>query len=230
MVGGDYIRVINTASFGRYVQAFSAVLAERVTGLLVMLALALTAALANLQRDLAVGLEWLIWSTVFASIVGLAVGAITLVSRNTSTGRIYIFRWTKPVNEVWLAMIAIMKNKTAFLKVIILSIFFHVLLISNGYMFGRSVGLDLDILTLAVIFPAAMLVAMLPISLNGIGVMETSLIILLGQVGVEPEQGFVIALLSRIFIVIASIIGAGLYALTKDIAITPVPRREMNDA
>lgn len=203
MVGGDTLRVINTAHQGRYAEAFSSVVGERGTGLATMLLLAGVAGVVNLYRNVPVGVTWLGSIMIVVAIVCSIVGVLLVMHH----GRAPNSAFARHVGAVLDALLLTLRYPNVMLKALLVSVLFHILLVSNAYLFCYSVGLDLDFLALAVVFPVTILIAMAPVSINGLGVMEGSLFILLGQLGATTEQALLVAVLTRLFVVMASIVG-----------------------
>ena len=70
----------------------------------------------------------------------------------------------------------------------------YVLQVVQVALAGESLGLQASLLTYAAAVPLVCLFMMLPISVNGVGVREGSLVLLLGAVGVEPAQALALGL------------------------------------
>ena len=217
MVGGDFVRVLNTSHEKGFAKALSAVLCERTVGLITMCSLAGVAAIYNLNRDVPAVIGWLAFFFLLVIVIGLVIACVlVLVLRLKPPNG----RYTRPLaihlSRIYDAMVQSIRFPRVLIKTLLLSTIFHVLLVLNGYFFARSIGLDLDLMILAVIFPVAILAAMIPISLNGLGIKEGSLILLLGQIGVTTEDALIIAFLSRLFIIVGSGIGWVLFLLQKE--------------
>lgn len=81
------------------------------------------------------------------------------------------------------------------------------------YCLGRSLSLALSLGHYFVLAPLVALLTMIPISLNGIGVREGSLIVLTAALGasVEADQAVALGLLSSIVVLAVSLLGAIVY-------------------
>jgi glycosyltransferase 2 family protein len=218
MIGGDLFRILKTCSTPKHkADAICGVLAERGIGLLTMLVLTAIAAFWNTWRSnvASLGLPWLEISGL-TSIALLLLLGILLASLSPHLRRLmHRYRSFRSVLQIRDTLSDYLNYPQVLIKAFVLSGIFHILLILNGWLFVRSVGLNLDPIVLAVVFPVTMLLAMIPLSLNGFGIKEGALIVLLGQLGVAPEEGLVVAGLSRLFIVLASVAGGILFLIDR---------------
>ena len=218
MIGGDLFRMFKTCSTPKQrADAVCGVLAERGIGLITMLVLTATAAFLNTWRaDVdSLGLPW--WKISGLTLIAclLLVGSF-LISLSPPLRRfMHRYRSLRSVVQMRDTFAAYLNHSNVLIKAFVLSTMFHILLIVNGWLFVRSVGLHLDPIVLGVVFPVTMLMAMIPISINGFGIKEGTLIVLLGQLGVPMEESLAIAGLSRLFIVLASIAGGILLLLDR---------------
>lgn len=220
MIGGDVFRMVRTAApAAKRTEAICAVLVERGTGLVAMVVLTSVAAIWSLWRgETPPGLYWLYVcaSLLFAALV--FGGGLALLLSSYLERAAYRFRWLASAFHISEVLRGYFVYPMVLGIAFVLSIAFHLLLVTNAYLFAMSIGVRLDPFAMAVIFPLAVFIAMVPVSFNGFGVKEGALIVLLGQIGVEREQALIIAGLSRVFIVFASI-GGGVLLLFDDFSL-----------
>jgi len=88
-----------------------------------------------------------------------------------------------------------------------LSVVFHVLMALGNWALTLAVGASARITDLAWVIPSAGLISMIPISLNGYGLREASLIFLLGHVGIPQPAAAATALLGRGILLLFSALG-----------------------
>ena len=235
MVGGDLFRILKTSTQEqKHTQATSAVLAERTTGLAAMLLLAASAASLNLWRNVSVGMAWLAWCVLGVIVSSLLAWLLLARLERTVSVMPKVWDHLGLLLRLRRALTAFYHSPGVLAKALLFSVVFHVLLVTNGYLFGKSIGLNLDFISLAVIFPVAMLAGMIPVSLNGLGITEGALIVLLGQIEVVPEEALIIAVLSRFFVIVASVLGGVLFALDRSRLTsalgTSMDRQELSDS
>jgi uncharacterized protein (TIRG00374 family) len=191
-IGGDVIRAYDTWRAGAKRQlAISSLFTERVVG---GFALSLVAAVAALLPNevsrevpwlflwfiaLSLGLGglcWLLFAHPHAWVTGMAARVAS------GEGRLARLT-TKLVSAVFIYQ----GKGRLFARVLAWSFLMQVTMIAFYWLVARSLGLPVDFLDLCVIVPIAVLVMMIPISLNGIGLREGSFVLLLGLYGVEAS-------------------------------------------
>lgn len=86
------------------------------------------------------------------------------------------------------------------------------LAIVNLYLCTLAVGADVRLAELAVIAPVVMAVGLLPISINGLGTIELTFVVLLGLLGIDKDVALAVAILRRLVLLGQSLIGGVLYS------------------
>jgi uncharacterized protein (TIRG00374 family) len=84
--------------------------------------------------------------------------------------------------------------------------------IVNIYLYAVAVGADVRLAEAAVVVPVVLAVGLLPISLNGLGTVELTFVLLFGLLGVDPQVALAIAILRRLVLLAQSLVGGVLYA------------------
>jgi len=85
--------------------------------------------------------------------------------------------------------------KSAMLKMLALSVFFQILGVVIIYVVGRSVGIDLDFWHYCIYVPLITAIAVLPISVLGIGIREGAFVFFFTQAGVPQAAALSLSLL-----------------------------------
>ena len=76
---------------------------------------------------------------------------------------------------------------------------------------ARSLHIDVPIAHLAIVVPISFIVQMLPVSVNGLGVRETTFVVYLTPLGVPRESALALSLISAVLIMLVSTAGAVTY-------------------
>ena len=84
--------------------------------------------------------------------------------------------------------------------------------IVNLYLYALAVGADVRLAEPAVIAPVVLAVGLLPISINGLGTIELTFVVLLGLLGVDPDVALAVAILRRLVLLGQSLVGGVLYS------------------
>jgi len=220
-IGGDGYRVYRTLDNKRSrTAAVLAVFVERLSGILTLLLVGWFAAITG--SVLHGGL--LSQTYVQLGVVGLIItGAIILILFNRRF-------WQRLLN--WKRLPKLLRTLTEHLvdyrkqpglstAVIGVSLLFHLFTISWVWLLMKLAGEPLAWYDVAVISALLSVVAVVPLSINGIGVIEGSLIYLAGQFGMSYDTALLVALLQRVLLIPISIAGGLLYLLERKTGISP---------
>ena len=105
---------------------------------------------------------------------------------------------------------------------------------------ARGLQLDISFLFLAVVVPLVSLLTLMPVSVNGMGLREVGMVLLLAPIGITPAQAVTLSLLQFTTLLVASLVGALPYPTVAgggprmkttpapDLALAPRPSGESN--
>ncbi|MBD3249160.1 hypothetical protein GF336_03885 [Candidatus Woesearchaeota archaeon] len=106
---------------------------------------------------------------------------------------------------------ALRKNLSLFFPLFSLSVLFILLGSFSLWIYFYMFGFYLSFFNVFLIYILLRLIAMIPISLNGLGLKEGAMIYLAGFFGISPAMGLSIALVSRMVILVATAFGGLIY-------------------
>ena len=106
-------------------------------------------------------------------------------------------------------------NHRKILMVILLSLFFQLFLLFYRLLIIYAVGSTISIANMAVVVALSTIVALVPISINGIGLLDGSFIYLLVTFNVGYEQAFIVMILIRLLNFPLGLIGGIFYFFDK---------------
>jgi uncharacterized membrane protein YbhN (UPF0104 family) len=182
--GGDVVRVLELSQDAQPTAVVGTVIVDRLTGLLVLFALALLA--LPFTVDLLPTGVWLAIGVVAVS--GLLIGGLVLQGRLLRR----LGRWLPgplslsgegPLARAYEAVTAC--GWRAVGTALFISLIFNLTLVLQNYLISRAVSMDLAPAYFFVFVPLLSLTLMLPISIGGLGVREGVAVLLFGQVGVD---------------------------------------------
>ncbi|KAA8610035.1 lysylphosphatidylglycerol synthase transmembrane domain-containing protein [Salipiger aestuarii] len=217
-LGGDLARSYMVGRrIGSQAESFAAVLLERLTGLLTLVALAVIGFLAtpSIHDDLLVS----------GSIAIIAGGCLALVAVIWSPERLtaplkrkakkhpHGARLVERLDQMRTALASFWTTPGIVFQSFAYSLLYHLLTVANIYITARVLGLHLDLVSLWAVAPIILIIAALPTTPGGIGVWEWAFSVLLLPVGAELEHGLAVALLLRAQLLATSMLGAALYVL-----------------
>ena len=209
-IGGDAIRVLDVATKGhRKRDAFIGVFIDRILGLAGLLILNLVANYFLpdlLPENLFLMINLIVLSGLVGFIGFIYIHKIKALNKNRLLN--YIFRVSEKLNTVLIDARAISFH-------LIVGLLIHLFSIINIYLVGQSVGLEYDLLTIAVIVPPVILLTLIPVSLAGWGIREGAMIGLFGLIGGVAANVLSMSILYGIILIIASIPGLYTYLYKK---------------
>jgi uncharacterized membrane protein YbhN (UPF0104 family) len=185
--GGDVVRVVGLSQEAQATAVTGTVIVDRLTGLLVLFAMAL------LALPFTVGLlpsgVWLTIGVVSAG--GLVAGGLVLQGRCLRK----LSRWLpRPLSLTGQGILARVYDAVtacgwqAVGKALFMSLIYNTLIVLENRLVARAVGMDLSLAYFFVFVPLLSLTLMLPISLGGLGVREGAAVLLFTQVGVDEAM------------------------------------------
>ncbi len=100
-------------------------------------------------------------------------------------------------------------------RALVISMVANGLSIVNLSLYSFAVSADVSLAQVAVVAPVILAVGLLPLSINGIGTIELTFVVLFGALGVEGHVALAIALLRRLVLLVLSLVGGALYAVRR---------------
>ncbi len=214
-VGGDAYRVVRTMPADGYrSRALSAVLIERASGLLALLLLGALAAL-SLFEEAAVAR----WFVGLCAMGGTAVVVFVLILRAG---------WLKPLtmrlrhrsafDALEHNLARLRRARKEWLYVAAFALVFQItsVLILCGIF--ALIGHPVSFRACALMAAAAGIAAVLPVSINGIGVMEGSLVGMAVALGVDFDVATIAALLRRLMMIVLSVLCGLAFLMDRELA------------
>lgn len=198
-IGGDSYKVIKLKKRGLKRTILSIIL-DRGTGLFALILL-----LVVIKDEI-----YLLTKNNFISYFGL----ITLLIFIVTISFVCMFKFKNP--KLYRFQKIFKNNKKLILSLISLSILFILLGGLSFWIYFFMFGYNLPFIKTFTIYILIQLITMIPISLNGLGLREGSLVYFLNLIGIESEVGLAIALISRLALLICSSVGGLIYIVEKD--------------
>ncbi len=213
-VGGDVVRAWYLAhrtgkGAGRRMPAFLSVLADRVSGVVVLAAVACVAAV----RCSSILPDWIALAVTFVGagavcgVVGLPLLDRVLHSPRLATPRLERFRRITAGGMVYFRDTPLMTKTTA------LSLVVQVNSVIVMGLIGVGLGLPIPPYYYGLLMPLVTLLTLLPVSVNGMGLREASTVLLLAPLGIGEAEAVTLA-----FLLFAVQTAAGLVGLVPYLA------------
>lgn len=216
-IGGDISRIYNLIqeSNDRTI-GFASVMTERLLGItstLILTLFSLTWLLGSFSsnRILYLNIILLVFILSFFYLVFNKLYPETLADK---IKRFQVFKIGERIDKLFEAIRYFQDKKIVYVKVIIVSLFAQILVITMHYFCVLALDLDVSILYLFLVVPVTFLLTMLP-SINGLGVRDGGFVLLLGKKGISTAAALSLSFLAIIVPMIVSIAGAILFVMQK---------------
>lgn len=200
-MGGDVIRVIKLRSNGFNVnQLIFSTLADRIIGLLSILALGIIGLNLSVSVQTSVGENLLFLLNVSSGILLIFCIAMLHPGIRQKIAAFILDKaklWRKARNFLAYAhenIEALISGRILPIS-ILLSIFSQLLIVVTYYYIAKSLHLHIDLLEFILAVPVVALFSSLPISVGGMGIREGTMVFLLGAAGVPTTSAVSISLL-----------------------------------
>ncbi|HVL28507.1 MAG TPA: lysylphosphatidylglycerol synthase transmembrane domain-containing protein [Acidimicrobiales bacterium] len=213
-IGGDVLRVSRlTATNGQGPASFASVVLERLTGFLVLPMITLTALFLHpdlLQLGNASRIALLLSVGTLVALAG-----ILLLAGNARLGRRLADNqsWLRFVGAVHLGFDRIRHHPGAVAGVILTAVAYQLTIVLAAWMATQALDINVGWEAVMAFIPVVAMAQVLPISVNGLGLREGALVLLLSPLGVATGQAVALGLLLYGMNLVISLLGAPAFAV-----------------
>ncbi|MDJ0955807.1 MAG: lysylphosphatidylglycerol synthase transmembrane domain-containing protein [Arenicellales bacterium] len=222
-IGGDVSRMYDVWRIAKdKTSAVSVVLVDRFMGILALILWATLAVLISAEiRSIAE-----IYIPIFIVLCAAICLAAFIFGRprrliNMLTGKLSNFvsgrksYIEKPVGKVLQAFGPYYNHNAVLLKALFVSLLLQLNVIIHFWLIGLAMDLDVSFFAMCVIIPCALMIMMLPISVNAIGVREVTFVYFMSFFGVNNESALVFAWIAFTFVLFQGLLGGIVFALRR---------------
>ncbi len=208
-IGGDAYRIFRTVPANPpKSRAISAVVLERLVGLCALLLLGFAGALV-LFSSFTLARAYVLFAAVGAT---LCVGAVALIRAHSTRWRDSAFlrsKWISPAVE---NLRTIAGARGAWIPLVGISLLFQIQAILIVWSLFNAIDSSVGLPHAALIAASAGVAAVIPFSINGLGIVEATIAGTAVAVGVSYEAGLLVALLMRILLIPLTLLAGLFYA------------------
>jgi uncharacterized protein (TIRG00374 family) len=222
-IGGDAMRMYDSWRSGSSrSQAVAAVVMDRFMGLSALLVFAVVA--------LVFGNHGSVYDSKVASIVTVMACAVVLVllfvmflpisfadRLEVLAGRLPM-RLSKLSNAVTRSLRAFRNQRPALVLALVFSFLLQANVVLYHWIVASALGLSVSLMAFFLIVPIAIVIMMIPVSINGIGVREGLFVLLLGVHGVPQAEGLAYAWVIYVLLLLQGLIGGIVFAFRRDVS------------
>jgi glycosyltransferase 2 family protein len=218
-VGGDVVRGYELGSYTKDLGAgMASVLVDRFTGfvMLVVMAIASLVISGRYGADLRISMAIIFSVICLLGVLWLALDT-RLLKLVAGFEKAPLLKGVIPkLKKLQMNLRAYKDRKAALVQALAASFVFMTLAIANVYASTRAFYDEpVSFLQIAIIVPIVMVVAMIPLSLNGIGLEDWAVVLLFSWLGLPAAAGLSAVFLIRLKSILLAIVGGLIYPLYK---------------
>jgi uncharacterized protein (TIRG00374 family) len=219
-LGGDLVRAFGAAQMGTSkTRSAAAVVMDRLIGAISVLTIGMVAILLDASRLPDVFLQLTTGVFLFSLVLLFLMlyrDARLSVARQWLLGltdvSIFGFKLRPRVEAAVDALRSYSRQPGLIIQALVISTVANGLSMLNVYFCARAVQADIGLGDVATIAPFILAIGVLPISINGLGTIELTFVVLFGTLGVDEHLAIAIAILRRLSLLALSLVGGALYA------------------
>jgi len=201
-IGGDVVRALYLAEGHRPGVAINSVVFDRVSGLVLLMALGAAALIAFPQY----GLPWPLTASLVAGGLVLVLGwwMCPRLVRLLPVGNRLRRQVETELGPFW-------RDRVLLARVAVASLAFHLTQVGVQYVLARAAGVALPFSYCLVLHPVISVMTAVPLSVAGIGVREGGYLYFLGRINVDDSIAVTLGLLWFAVTVMAGLVGGALF-------------------
>ncbi len=214
-IGGDVFRSYDASKKGDIPmgKSVSVIIVERFSG---VVSAATYAVIALFLGFTAIGHRSVIIPIVIFFVITIILAFLIINPSVLRLDKFYKkFKFIKILREklsnVYNTLLSFKNYKGALVLVLTFSFLLQFSVILNWFLAARALGIDLTLTAFIFIVPVVATIAMIPISIGGIGLRESSLVFILIAMGVTHEKAALCSLLILLMLVFMGMIGGIIY-------------------
>jgi glycosyltransferase 2 family protein len=219
LIGGDVVKIYYAGRPSKkYAQSFAAAFLDRDAGMFAMMIIACIAVLISPITVPGVHVSVIIWSVFIAFVFGNIAIFVPRFHRllTDMLHRLNLSKIATKVDMISSAFQIMGKHKGVLLWSLIISFVNQLLVIAVTWITALGLQLDISFFHFLIFVPVVTLISMIPISISGLGLRESSFEILLRSVGAPPASGIALGLISSLFLFLTSLPGGIVYIFFKN--------------
>jgi uncharacterized protein (TIRG00374 family) len=214
-IGGDIVRgwwLRDDVKSGALSIAVVAV--DRFFGLIGLCTLGLAAAAIQPDAVRQLPAFWIVVGIVCAGCLGFWVltHPITATLARRLSFLPFVDRLQEKARLAYRGLRTLSRSRQTLLRAFGLSLILQFLMVAQYLVLARALGLSINLWELAVLVPIVTVVTWLPVTINGIGLREVSLVALGSAFGIAPSEAIALAWLFLLYSLPPGLLGAAIYA------------------
>jgi glycosyltransferase 2 family protein len=216
VIGGDVVKMYYAGKPSRrFVESFATTFLDRDAG---MFAMMLIASAATLSQSIAIPgfpVRLIIWGA-FAAFLCVNLAIFMPPLHRLFTGillRLKLARLARKADAVSNVFQLMGRNPLVLVGALLISLLNQLLVITVTWIMSTGLRIGVPFRYFLIFVPVITLIAMVPVSLNGMGLREYAFVSLFGAIGVEHEACLALGLIASAVVILSAIPGGIVYLL-----------------
>jgi glycosyltransferase 2 family protein len=217
-VGGDAMRAYDSWRLGRSkTAAVVVVILDRCLGIIVLLLFAVGALLLSEELRSRVPSGWVAIGTGGVMFVGGVIFCprkpiLAVLARLSDASRLFL---RSDLSTVVTGLLDFRSRRKALAKAGLWSVILQANVVVHYYLIAEALGFGIPLFNFFLVVPLAIVVVMLPVSINGIGIRESVFAVLFSAFGIESTKAIALAWLAYGAGMLQGLVGGVVYALRR---------------
>ena len=209
-IGGDIVKTYDIYRITKNMTlSFLSVFLERFTGLIILLILSWLGVSIAWQSASADTLGiWIVVNALCIIVVLCFVNKATADRMQTYLDTSRMFRKIQGLGGAFRAVRSFTRKKVLLAKLLLISIPIQLITVTIYYILSQSIGLNISFVFLLFTVPLITILSLLPISLGGLGVRESTTVLMFSIDGISPESALALSLVYTGVVYITGLLGA----------------------
>lgn len=216
-IGGDVFRTYDVSKKAKIPLGTSAsiIVVERFSGVVSASVYAIVALFLGFTT---IGKKSIIIPIVIFFVITVIIALIIINPSMFGMKRLFNrFKFMRKIKEklsnIFNTLASFKNHKIVLLKVLTYSFLLQFAVILNWYLASLALGIDLSLTAFIFIVPVVSTIAMIPISIGGIGLRENSLVFIMVAMGVANARAALCSLLILFMLIIVGMVGGAVYII-----------------
>jgi len=216
-IGGDVYRIYDASkradiSIGT---SASVILVERFSGVVSAATYAIAALFLGFT---AIGEQSVIIPIVIFFVISLVIGFLIINPPVFKLGRLvdrvgFLKKIRGKLSNVYHTLKSFKKSRIVLVQALLYSFLLQFMVILNYFLAARALGIELGLVAFIFIVPVVATIAMLPISIGGIGLRENSLVFIMVAMGIVNQKAALFSLIVLVMILLFGLFGGIAYVI-----------------
>ncbi len=230
LVGGDVVKAYYLYRGSRRGGvSLASIFLDRYSGFTALMAITALATYSGYNLIAGTSIQWLLYILLTGFVVISLIIWVDLLHgwAVRILNKIKLFGINNKIDTFYRALMGYKKDRGILLKIFIISVIVQVSVIVSYYILSRAIGMEMPLNYFFIFVPLATVVAMLPVSLAGLGIREGAFVFLFAKAGGTSAEALSISLLFFFITVVVSLIGGVEYIRLGSVRVGEIETKNM---